>query len=33
MAISFCRRLIQPLLDQAHPIFEYWGQFDPTWVA
>jgi hypothetical protein len=33
VAISFCRRLIQPLQDQAHPAFEYWGQSDPTRVA
>jgi hypothetical protein len=32
VAISFCRRLIQPLQDQAHPTFEYWGQSDPTRV-
>jgi hypothetical protein len=25
VAISFCRRLIQPLQDRAHPAFEYWG--------
>jgi hypothetical protein len=33
VAISFCRRLIQPLQDWAHPTFEYWGQTDPTRVA
>jgi hypothetical protein len=33
VAISFCRRLIQPLQDRAHPAFEYWGQSDPTQVA
>jgi hypothetical protein len=33
VAISFCRRLIQPLQDRAHPSFEYWGQSDPTRVA
>jgi hypothetical protein len=33
VAISFCRRLIQPLQDRAHPTFEYWGQIDPTRVA
>jgi hypothetical protein len=33
VAISFCRRLIQPLQDRAHPAFEYWGQSDPTRVA
>jgi hypothetical protein len=33
VAISFCRRLIQPLQDRAHPAFEYWGQSDPIQVA
>jgi hypothetical protein len=33
VAISFCRRLIQPLQDWAHPAFEYWGQSDPTQVV
>jgi hypothetical protein len=33
VAISFCRRLIQPLQGWAHPAFEYWGQSDPTRVA
>jgi hypothetical protein len=33
VAISFCRRLIQPLQDRAHLAFEYWGQSDPTWVV
>jgi hypothetical protein len=33
VAISFCRCLIQPLQDRAHPAFEYWGQSDPTRVA
>jgi hypothetical protein len=33
VAISFCRHLIQPLQDRAHPTFEYWGQSDPTRVA
>jgi hypothetical protein len=33
VAISFCRRLIQPLQHRAHPAFEYWGQSDPTRVA
>jgi hypothetical protein len=32
-AISFCRRLIQPLQDRAHPAFKYWGQSDPTRVT
>jgi hypothetical protein len=29
MAISFYRRLIQPIQDQAHPAFEYWGNPTP----
>jgi hypothetical protein len=33
VAISFCRRLIQPLQDRAHPAFEYWGKSDPTRVV
>jgi hypothetical protein len=33
VAISFCRRLIQPLQNWAHPAFEYWRQSDPTRVA
>jgi hypothetical protein len=33
VAISFCRRLIQPLQDRAHPAFKYWAQFDPARVA
>jgi hypothetical protein len=33
VAISFCRRLIQPVQDRAHPSFQYWGQSDPTRVA
>jgi hypothetical protein len=33
VAINFCCRLIQPLQDQAHPAFEYWGKSDPTRVA
>jgi hypothetical protein len=33
VAISFCRRLVQPLHDRAHLAFEYWGQSDPTRVA
>jgi hypothetical protein len=26
---SFCRRLIQPIKDQVHPAYEYWGQSNP----
>jgi hypothetical protein len=33
VAIIFCRCLIQPLQDWAHPAFEYGGQSDPTRVA
>jgi hypothetical protein len=29
VAIIFCRRLIQPLQDRAHPAFEYWGRPTP----
>jgi hypothetical protein len=32
VAISFCHRLIQPIQDQPHLAFEYWGQSDPTRV-
>jgi hypothetical protein len=30
VARSFCRRMIQPIKDRAHPAYEYWGQSDPT---
>jgi hypothetical protein len=33
VAISFSRRLIQPIQDRFHSAFEYWGQSDPTWVV
>jgi hypothetical protein len=33
VAISFCHQLIQPILDRAHPAFEYWGQSNPTRVV
>jgi hypothetical protein len=33
VAISFSRRLIQPIQDWVHPAFEYWGQSDPTRVT
>jgi hypothetical protein len=26
----FCRRLNQPIKDRVHPVYEYWGQSDPT---
>jgi hypothetical protein len=29
VAIGFCRCLIQPLQDRAHPTFEYWGNPTP----
>jgi hypothetical protein len=32
VAISFYRRLIQPIQDWVHLAFEYWGQSDPTRV-
>jgi hypothetical protein len=25
MARLFCRRLIQPIKDRVHPVYEYWG--------
>ena len=30
VAISFSRRLLQPIKDRVHPAYEYWGQMDPT---
>jgi hypothetical protein len=30
VARSFCRRLIQPIKDKVQPMYEYWGQSDPT---
>ena len=30
VAISFCRRLIQPIQERVHPAFEYWGHRNPT---
>jgi hypothetical protein len=27
---SFCRRMIQPIKDRVHPVYEYCGQSDPT---
>ena len=30
MAINFSRRLIQPIKDQIHPAYEYWGFSNPT---
>jgi hypothetical protein len=30
VARSICRRLIQPIKDRVHPVYEYWGPLDPT---
>jgi len=30
VALSFCKRLTQPILERVHPAFEYWGRQDPT---
>jgi hypothetical protein len=30
VARPFCRRMIQPIKDRVHPVFEYIGQSDPT---
>jgi hypothetical protein len=30
VARSFCRRMIQPIKDQVHLVYEYCGQSDPT---
>jgi hypothetical protein len=30
VARSFYRQMIQPIKDQVHPTYEYWGQSDPT---
>jgi hypothetical protein len=30
IARSFCQRMIQPIKDRVHPVYEYWGQSDPT---
>jgi len=26
VALSFCKRLTQPIQERVHPSFEYWGQ-------
>ena len=31
VALSFSKRLVQPIQDRVHPGFEYWGHQDPTW--
>jgi hypothetical protein len=30
VARSFCRRMIQPIKDRVHPVYEYCGQSDST---
>jgi hypothetical protein len=30
VARSFCRRMIQPIKDRVHPVYEHCGQLDPT---
>ena len=30
VAISFCKRLTQPIQERVHPAYEYWGRQDPT---
>ena len=30
VALSFSKRLVQPIQDRVHPSFEYWGRKDPT---
>ena len=30
VALSFSKRLVQPIQDRVHPGFEYWGHQDPT---
>ena len=30
VALSFCKRLTQPIQGRVHPTFEYWGRQDPT---
>ena len=30
MALSFSKRLVQPIQDRVHPGFEYWGCQNPT---
>ena len=31
VALSFSKRLVQPIQDRVHPGFEYLGRQDPTW--
>jgi hypothetical protein len=30
VARSFCQRMIQPIKDRVHPVYEYYGRSDPT---
>jgi hypothetical protein len=30
VALSFCKRLTQPIQERVHPAFEYWRRQDPT---
>ena len=30
VALSFSKRLVQPIQDRVHPDFEYWDRLDPT---
>ena len=30
VALSFSKRLVQPIQDRVHPGFECWGRQDPT---
>ena len=30
MALSFCKRLTQPIQERVHPAYEYWSREDPT---
>ena len=29
VALSFCKRLTQPIQERVHPAYEYWGREDP----
>ena len=30
VALSFCKRLTQPIQERVHPAYEYWGHEDLT---
>jgi hypothetical protein len=30
VALSFCKRLMQPIQERVHPAYLYWGHDDPT---